>query len=137
MAARRLKMSSHKEKTILLRLPVLAPDSWASTHARARARELQRVPLSTLRRPPPLPPLLPYIGAAPPPAVEARERELLVRGVHLVVVEPETHEDARQAVGLLERRHHRDRAALADQRGLLGPRPSQRADRGLEHGVVG
>src|SRR5690349_862823 len=56
--------------------------------------------------------LLVEIGAALRAAVEARERELLVRRVHLVVVEAETHEDAGQVVRLLERGHDRDRAAL-------------------------
>src|SRR6185437_3660517 len=47
--------------------------------------------------------------------VEAAQLELLVRAVHLIVVEAEPHQQAVDAERPAERLHHRDRAATAHQ----------------------
>src|SRR5262249_16917506 len=82
--------------------------------------------------------LLVQVRHAPGAAVERGERELLVRRVHLVVVETEADQDARHAgVRLLEGAHDRDRSALADQGRRLAPGGLARAGRGFRRGMIG
>jgi hypothetical protein len=59
-------------------------------------------------------------------AMEAAQVELLVRAVHLVVLQPEAHQHGVQPEHVLQVGHHRDRAAAADQRGRLAVFVGQR-----------